>query len=139
MTARIEGLKKLLRDLRTEDPIYAEPWREALTEATEIVQREAQGRAPSATGKLRGSITTKLQAQPVPRWGAVRANARRGKTRYGFVLNWGQAQRGAGVVTFHSGGQPTKGWFTGALSKLQAHVNGLLDRAARQIEARWGR
>lgn len=86
----IQGISRLLFHLRTDQPFHAPAWRAAVQEATLLVKQEAMKTAPSATGHLRASITSRLDPRPVPRWGIVSTDATAADgTRYPFVLNAG--------------------------------------------------
>ena len=135
-TARIDGIRPLLRQLRTEDPVFSEPWTEGLTEATKYAHRVVNSRAPYLTGNLQARITDKIQAKPVPTWGRVTANASSHGVRYGFVLNAGHRKQV--TLHYHGTSRPTKGWFTSVLHDLQARINQILSRAAAETEKRWG-
>ena len=87
----ILGINKILRHLKQDSPVHAQPWRAAVQEATVLVEQEAMKVAPSASGHLRASITHRLDPRPVPRWGIVSTDATAADgTRYGFVLQSGK-------------------------------------------------
>jgi len=138
---RVEGIRKVLRLLR-DDPVHARPWISALERATDIAYREARHRAPKQTGALESSITRRLQKAEVPLWAKVvfpnrvKPGGKRGK---GF--RYGGALEGSARYHYRSGpfmGQPTKGWFSGSLDKVQHQINNILARAAKEIEDKWG-
>ncbi len=137
---QVQGVRKVLRLLR-EDPVHARPWTKALQNATDIAYREAQHRAPKQTGALESSIRKRLQKAEVPLWAKVvfpnrvKPGGKRGK---GF--RYGGALEGSSKFHYRSGpfmGQPTKGWFSGSLDKVQQQINSILARAAKEIESRW--
>lgn len=72
----IEGLNKLRRRLSPPESLYAQPWRDGMTEIAEAMQTAAVRAAPVRTGKLRDSIRTVIQRKPFPQWIATRVKAR---------------------------------------------------------------
>lgn len=135
ITVDIEGINQVLRKLRAEDPVYAEPWREALTEATELAYGKAMQRAPEATGRLKARMTKRVGGGVAPRYGVVSNRVQKKKARYAFILN-------ASKIAHYRGGpnrgQPTRLWFTHALDEVQRKINDILTKAAERIERKWG-
>lgn len=132
---RVAGLEDVQRKLRAEH-LYAEPLREALREAGELVKREAEGGAPVDTGRLKSRIRLTVSKAKVPKAAFVRLNVTKRGFRYPWALNTSRKR----VYRFRSGprrGSPTRGWFTAARDKTSPHVNAILARAARQIERQW--
>lgn len=132
---RIEGLKPLQKKLRAE-PLYAEPLREALTEAGELVRDEAQRRAPVETGRLRRQIKLTVSKARVPKSAIVRANVTKRRFRYGWALNFSKKRpyRYRGTVWR---GQRTLDWFGGARDRLSGRTRAILARAMARIERQW--
>ncbi len=124
----IKGVERLLEKLTTK-PVHVEAWRQALTKATRLAEAEARRRSPVLTGKLRASVTSRLDGAAMPLFGIVTAPAtsRRG-TRYGFILDAGRGRR-----------KRHRGWFRGALEATQHQINAILAECARGIENAWQR
>jgi hypothetical protein len=140
--ANISGIDKTLAKLRSADPIYAQPWKRGLTALTEETEEAERQAAPKRTETLAGSVTSRMDARPVPEWGLVTATAvaenvdkkRGGKFRYGWALNaasrWGRKGRS---IT------PNKGWWAKTFKRMQRRVNEVLGTIAKEIEAKWSR
>lgn len=134
---RVDGIAKMLRKFNRTEPIYAKPWTDALTQAAGMVQGDMKHLAPHMTGALEASITTKMQARPVPMYAKVGAlpMPRNKGYRYPGALHGGARYH------YRSGslsGQPTKGWLTKPLATLAGKLESLLSQAAGKIESRWG-
>lgn len=144
VTIRFEGAEELQRKLQ-QRPIYAGPWTAALQKAVKIVMLRAHARAPRGeTGRLDAAITSNMDASVVPLFGIVSTNAVSAKGfRYPFALESGH--RGDVELHYATGvrrakrGKSTRRWLGGALSGSRPRITRLLERAARQIEAEWGR
>jgi hypothetical protein len=101
---QIDGLSKLQRFLREAEPFYARPWKEALERATQQTEQEAEKVAPVASGKLRASITHRMDARPIPKWGIVSTDATAADgTRSPFVLQGGHRTPRRGFQTIDTG------------------------------------
>lgn len=142
---RVEGLDDLLDDLSWNKPIYAQPWKRALTKAVQVAQAKVKERSPG--NRIRANVTTRMDARPVPLWGTVSTDAESPKGyRYPFSLEAGKGRKMAdgtySVTHYRKGpraGRRTKGWFRGSLAAVRKEINGLLAGAAREIEGMWGR
>lgn len=146
VAVKVEGLPTLLDKLRSADPIYAEPWRTAMGEATETLEERVEARAPVREGTLVGSVTRKMDTARIPLWGLVTANAENRGFRYPFALEAGKGKKRAegtySVTHYRSGrrkGRPTRKWFSGTMRGMRRRLADILNRAAREIEERWGR
>ncbi len=154
----IEGLNQLRKKLSTDYLLGGNTWRGAMSEATLLAKSSAAKNAPKASGQLGGTLTHRLDARPVPKYGIVMANAQNRGFRYGFALEAGfrtpKKARGIGrkrwraavketggriALHFRGTGKSTRGWFRGSLLDVQRRINGILDKAARKIEQRWER
>lgn len=128
--------RKVRKHLAEPDSLVGGPWKAALEAAANLVAAEAKTRAPKKSGTLQASITTAYQARPIPLWGKVTANTG-AKFRYGWALNFAKKRqyhyRSTGRM-----GQLTLGWFTNAMGAMRDKVNALLERAAAEVERRWG-
>lgn len=78
---RVEGIKELQRSLRQANASFPAELRKANKSAAEVVVRFAVPRAPSRTGRLRGSI--KAQAQQ--RGATVKGGTPTRVPYYGFI------------------------------------------------------
>lgn len=138
---KLEGIQYLLERLNFEHPIYAEPWKEALRKATEILRQRTKARAPRKSGRLAASVTGKLAYGRMPKYGIVTASAENKGFRYPFALNYGKGKKlksGGWAVTHYKGtGKKTKGWFSGASRGIRKEIEQLLANAAKQIESKW--
>lgn len=140
---RVEGLDELLNKLDKE-PIFARPWRAAMYAAVKLGAAVGRERAPvGKSGRLRQRMRFRIQRGKVPLWGIVSNSASRKGFRYGFALDYGYGRRKRSGLVYRfyrrDNLQPTEGWFLGILPKIQNEVNGLLVKAAREIEAAWQR
>ena len=67
-TITVTGIDELIK--KCNDPaVLGEPFRDFLTKSTKDIQRLTQTYAPKDTGELAGSITTLVDAAPMPLWG----------------------------------------------------------------------
>ena len=73
ITMEIKGLDEFLR--RVQNPqTLARPVRRGMNQSALAVQRQAQLRAPVATGRLRGDIKTDVDSRPIPLWARIGPN-----------------------------------------------------------------
>ena len=73
ITIQIVGLDELVR--KVNDPaLLGEPLRDFFYKSTSVIQRDAQVLAPVDTGRLRASITSSVDASPIPEFGMVSTN-----------------------------------------------------------------
>lgn len=131
---KIEGLDALLRKLRGQ-ALYAQPYREALAKSALLVESAGKKRAPVDTGRLRASITHRLDPRDAPLWAEVGTNVRHKGESYPAKLELSDRTH------YRRGpfkGQPTKGWLSGALQDSRAQIERFLAVAAAKIEAAWG-
>lgn len=124
----VQNLDNILRRMN-HDYLLGAPWRKAMTHATLAALSAAQERSPVDTGRLRSSITNRIDASSVPLWGEVGTNV-----FYGETLEFGARYH------YRAGprrGAPTRGWFSGALDTAAGAIANALRDAARAIEAAW--
>lgn len=159
MRVEIRGLSKLTRNLAA-DHLLADTWRKAMERVTQEAESEAKDRAPHLTGKLRASLTHRLDARPIPLYGVVTANAENKGFRYPFALDAGHRtpgrphrrgvtvkrwrrqsyMRGTLIQLHYAGtGKSTAKWFSGSVDKIQGKINNILNDAARRIEQQWSK
>lgn len=126
----IEGYARVMRKLR-HDELIAGPWSDAMRQVAQIARHAWMGVAPRGkTGLLRAKIGTRIQAKPIPKWVAIKTTAARTtgtkwkRYRYPRRLEYDRKSRHYKKLTT-------------ALRRSMGTVQGILDRAARAIEARW--
>lgn len=73
ISLKVDGLKPLL-DKLDGNALLAAPLRRALTRSVLTVEGEAKRLAPVDTGRLRASLTHRVDPEPVPRFGEVGTN-----------------------------------------------------------------
>jgi hypothetical protein len=131
LNIRVEGLPALLRKLR-KDVLLAPPLQAAMsatvTDAVHIVERAA----PRRSGRLRTSITSKVDARPVPTWGRVSVTARRRSRTHPRGFRYPR-------LLEYSGQSPHQRWFRGAVIPARAALRRHVDAAKRSIERIWAR
>lgn len=135
ITARIDGVRELLRDLR-DDPIYAKPWRGALEKGADIA---AVGLRQWRPGKGNVLARTAVDRREVPLWSRARIPMR---TRKGF--RYLGALHGSKRIRYHyrsgpHGSSLTFGWIDKARDAVQSKIWPLLAEAEAKIERAWGR
>jgi hypothetical protein len=142
--ADIKGIDELMAKMRG-NPIFAEPWREALKTLTdrtyEAEQRAAAKFTHHGPGEgLASHIYQKMDTRPIPEWGYVSQTAvssggpdkkRGGPFRYAWALNASDRYHYAGT------GVSTKDWFYKPLARMKRVTQDVLERAAKKIEALW--
>ncbi len=139
LTTKIDGLSALLK--KTSDSgrhLYSYPWRKAMRAVRDLVEIRLWDRVPlGETHHLADSLHTSMDFRPVPLWVRFSADATgRDGFRYGWALNSSKKR----TYTYRYSrriGQPTRKWFTGALSGARAKINKLVEAAAAEIERRW--
>lgn len=86
----VEGLDKLRAALRSDPPIYAEAWRKAMQEATDLVVAEARHRAPAGeTGNLKSGVRGRLKPGIMAEGIVTNDATAKSGGRYAFILNAG--------------------------------------------------
>lgn len=139
MDVRLSGAntRKVLKNL--DQDLYADSWRKALTKGTKKMYANARARAPRGESSgLFNSIEMSMDGRKVPLWGKVSADATRNGFRYAWALQGSKRIR----YRLQSGprkGRLTKSWLSGSLGGIRKEVNKNLDKAAREIEAKWQR
>lgn len=130
----VEGLNTLQRLLNPPDELIAEPWKFAMIDLVERGKASGRVGAPYRSGVLRANISSRVQARPFPRWGAIRSRgASRKSKKYprgfpyprflNYAARWGRV-----------------GWFDRAvIVPVMAQADGVLAAAANKIATKWGR
>lgn len=170
LAVKIDGLDRLLA-LLEKAPLWAGPLRDALSQIALTVESGAKRLAPVDTGRLRASITHRVDAAPVPRWAEVGTNVAYAAAVHegrspgkmppvaaiqtwvhhkglgGTVLGQGRIRRAAEsteheiafTIARKIGRYGTKGrpFLTDAVEQARGAIAGLLDRAAKEVGARW--
>lgn len=125
----IQGYRELARKLRA-DELIGRPWSDAMNRVADMAGAAWRGAAPVGSGRERGSIKTKVQAKPVPKWALVKTTATRSSRKYKRYRYPNRQE--------YDPRSRNKGRLTRALDGVKGRIQGLLDTAARQIEAKWG-
>ena len=127
-----------------ENVLLAKPWTAAMNEVAGIAQTTIRGRTPLLSGRLEASLTTRVDARPVPHYVFVDAGAENHGFRYGWALEAGHgfrshAKHPGPPYTFHYGGfrYTTARWFSGSRTKINAAIAPVLNAAAAAIERVW--
>jgi hypothetical protein len=124
----IKGVKELMRKLNA-DYLLAGPWTEAMKSAADMAEAAWKGAAPSDSGGTRAGIKSKVQARPVPRYALVKSTATRSSRaykRYPYPKRQEYDPRSRNRLKL-----------TNALKGVMGRIQGVLDSAARKIEAKW--
>lgn len=125
----LEGYNRVMRKLRKDD-LLAGPWVAAMRQVEGIARHAWMGAAPRDTGRLRATITTKMQAKPIPKWVRIKTSARSNVSRKWPRYRYPNRQE-------YDPKSRNRGKLTAALRRAMPLVQGVLDRAARAIEAKW--
>ena len=124
----LEGLSALRRLLEPPENLYAKPWEEGMDKLASMGGLAAQRSAPLATGKLQGSIRTRVQKKPFPTWIAIRVGARARKTRYPYPRLLAFSQK-----------HGHKDWLLKAVQPVWRGAEDVLRKAGDIIARRWAR
>lgn len=125
----LEGYNRVMRKLR-KDELLAGPWVTAMRQVEGIARAAWMGVAPRGeTGMLRASITTKIQAKPIPKWVRIKTTATRSSRNYRRYRYPARQE--------YDPKSRNRGKLTAALQRAMGRVQSVLDQAARAIEARW--
>lgn len=154
---RVEGLNEIYAKLSTSNPIYAAPVRKVFADVTADVESKARKRAPKATGRLAGSIKSRLDARPMPLWARITVDGSGANNfRYPWALEAGH-RRAAGqgyaklgrkakalsraeiIFRYRGTRKSTKKWFRGASRGIRKTLQTLLSQAVKEVESRWAR
>jgi hypothetical protein len=126
----VKGLKEIQRMLRSGgDELLAEPYREMMDKARKAGEESAQSRAPHASGQLRSSITSRLQASAMPRYAVIKTTATRSSRRYS---RYPYPKR----LEFDPRSKH-RDWLLKSLERVQGTVQGLVNAMGRKVESRW--
>ncbi len=145
---KIENFDAVMAKLNLANPIYAGPWKAALRKAVDMVEANAEDRAPFRRGATISSISSRLDSREIPQWGIVTANASNNGFRYPCAFNAGKdkkfkvgAKAGQNAIPHYRTGpkrrRSTKNWFTGAVSGMKKKMAPILNIAIKDIETRW--
>lgn len=141
ITAEVKGLRDLRKKLR-DDPVYAEPLREALSRAAAYFKEQLRRDAPGSIGQR--TIMT-VDQRPIPKFAMIvmryaAKRSKKGPFRYPWALdNSAKLKSGARYhyrVGPHSG-QLTYHWLTNIRKRTADYITQTIQRAAAQIERRW--
>lgn len=157
----IQGIDRLLK--KVERDVLSGPWKKAMQESLNDIQEEVRGHTPVDTGNLKGSITTKLDQNPMPLWGSVqtlvpyakpleygtgRLSDGPGSSRQPFrppasaLQGWATRHGFANgyqvaAIIFKNGGTRPRRMFRDSIPAAIEAVRNRFDQAMREIEARW--
>lgn len=126
----VKGYRELARKLKASDELIGGPWTGAMRQLERMLGDAWRGAIPVDTGRGRASIKTKVQAGPVPRYVLVKTTATRSSRhhkRYRYINRQEYDPKSR-----------NKGRLTAAFERVRAGAQGILNGAARQIEAKWG-
>lgn len=137
--ADIKEIDVIQKKLASADPIYAKPWRDALTDLTYTTVARLRAAAPHNTGKLDSRFMNKMDSRPVPEWSYIQNTAERNGVAYPFLLNASERYHYAGGYGYgFIGPRPTtKGWWTKTWAGMRKTITDTLAKAAAEIEAKW--
>lgn len=126
----VEGLDEIRRKLSGR-PAYVDPVKKALLESALVAESDVKEHAPVDSGRLRASVTHRLEARELPRFAEVGTNV-----RYAIYLDRPKTR----TPHYRRGprrGQETAGWLSGVLERKAAEIRRFLEEAARKIEKIW--
>lgn len=121
------GMQELSKKLEP-GQLLGKPIRNLLSKAALIVEKRAKEKASGRpgprvqTGRLRSSITSKVDPSAIPQWAEVGSNV-----FYAPFVELGHMTRGGGMA-------PAYPFLHPALKESQGKVNGLLEQASKEIE-----
>jgi hypothetical protein len=153
LTVQIIGLPELLKKLDG-NVLLAGPVTKAFNQSLMTLESGAKRLTPVDTGRLRASITHRLDGQPIPRWGEVGTDV-----SYAPYVHYGREPGSmpppSALATWarrHGGGNPfalamaimlhgikPKPFLANALKAAEGQIQGYFAAAAREIESLWGR
>lgn len=150
LTLEIRGLDALLKKLRGGgDAVYAGPWRDAMQAAAITLENAVKQRTPVDIGRLRASITHRVDPHPVPLWAEVGTNV-----KYAPLVEFGTRPheivprtrralfwKGAPhpVRRVRHPGTAARRMFQEGLAASTGAIQRILQVAGRQIVQRWER
>jgi hypothetical protein len=124
------GLRMLRRP---ENEVYGPPWKKMMETLGEVAENVAALEAPvGETGQTVARLYHKVQDKPVPLWVRVGTSARRSSRKYPRGYPYPKRIN-------YDPRSPHRGWLERAGERAKRLIDPLLDRTAREIEARWGR
>ena len=145
MDIELRGFKELGRKVAgatEQDGFIAVPWRRAMNDLGRLAEGGPVTTAPMHTGATVNKMAHKVHKAAMPRYVVVKTTARRGRYSYPRFTNYSPVSSRMRPAT-KSGTlrrtrpNPNKGWFERGIQRIWPAVQPILERAARQIEARW--
>lgn len=118
-------LKEIKRKL-DEDHLLAEPLRAFLRDVGELAESFAISRAPMHSGQLINKMQFKVQNKPLPLYVVIKTTARNPRNQYRYPRRLEYDRRSRHYS-----------WFFKAITASRAGWGGLMDRAAKGVEAQW--
>jgi hypothetical protein len=134
MGIEVDGAAHGLRKLRRPDnEAYGAPWKKMMETLGEVAENVAALEAPVGdTGQTVARLYHKVQDKPVPLWVRIGTTARRTSRKYPRGYPYPKRIN-------YDPRSPHRGWMQRAGERAKRLIGPLLDRTAREIEARWGR
>lgn len=124
----VRGIREIVRKLKT-DELAAGPLQDAMQQVEGMLSTAWRGAMPRASGQALSKITTKVSAKPVPTWVKVKTAATRSSRKYKRYRYMGRQE--------YDPKSRNKGRLTRATDGVRSRLQGVLDQAARKIEAGW--
>ena len=132
---RLEGERELNAVLSV-DRLFGRDYRVGLVDLGQRLKRFMEDRSPRRTGHLRGGIEVEVDSRPVPRFVGVESTA---LGPAGF--DYGALLDTSSRTHYRSGpleGRPTRGWWSGGVSRAQRLIDDALERIGAAIERNFG-
>lgn len=142
----VEGVDALMAKLENPE-LIGEPLRKFFNVVTFDLQRNVQELTPVDTGRLRASITQRVDASPVPLWGEVYTNVEYAEfvemgsrphwTSWTNLNEWAyRHNRNVYAVQAAIARRGTRAWhmFTNSAAYIQSELPMYVDQMARDVE-----
>ncbi len=127
----IKGAEKAHKALS--EATIKSPLGEAVKKITLFLDREVKMATPVDTGRLRSSITSKVESTPLAVWGSVGTNV-----NYATFVEYGTKRMEAHHVEGGSTRIKGTGPFTHAMTKLQEKIGEFVKDLGEAIKVKWG-
>ncbi len=153
MRIELVGLQRVLGKLTP--TLYAQPLRNFFKRATLSIESEAKPLTPVDTGRLRGSITSRIDSSPIPMWATVGTNVAYGQAVHdgarahfpppsaleGWARRHGFGENGGFLVARAISRRGTKArpFLRDGMRKALGAIRGHATRLGRDIGERWQR
>ena len=124
----LEKVEKALSKATIETPLG-----QAVKKITLFLDRETKMATPVDTGRLRSSITSKVESTPLGVWGRVGTNV-----NYATFVEYGTRKMEARHIEGSAVRVKGTGPFTHAMSKLQERIGEFVKDLGQAIKVKWG-